>query len=210
MSELVLYNYELDEGAYKIRLLASFLHLDITLRGVDMFPGGEHTSLEFLALSPDGRLPVLRDGDFVLSGAETVLAYIANAYNPERQWLPLVSRCFGEIQSWLIFASRELEPAIMARRSALFDVPPDAGSAVAAARRAFRRMDDHMVKRHFDGIEWFAADHPTIADIALFPHFALSRDFGVDHDEYPSLRRWARRFRAIDGFKTMPGIPDYH
>ena len=37
-----------------------------------------------------------------------------------------------------------------------------------------------------------------------------SRDFGIDHDEYPALRRWARRFRALPGFKTMPGIPDYH
>jgi hypothetical protein len=39
---------------------------------------------------------------------------------------------------------------------------------------------------------------------------ALSRDFGVDHDEYPALRRWARRFRKLPGFLTMPGIPDYH
>ena len=36
------------------------------------------------------------------------------------------------------------------------------------------------------------------------------RQFGIDHDEYPALRRWARRFRTLPGFKTMPGIPDYH
>jgi glutathione S-transferase len=46
--------------------------------------------------------------------------------------------------------------------------------------------------------------------VALFPLFALSRDFGIDHDEFPGLRRWIRRFRALDGFITMPGIPDYH
>jgi glutathione S-transferase len=71
-------------------------------------------------------------------------------------------------------------------------------------------MDDHMTARGFAQEDWFAAAHPTIADIVLFPAFALSRDFGIDHDEYPALRRWARRFRMLPGFKTMPGIPDYH
>jgi glutathione S-transferase len=71
-------------------------------------------------------------------------------------------------------------------------------------------MDDHMTARGFAQLEWFTTGHPTIADIALFPAFALSRDFGIDHDEYTALRQWARRFRALPGFKTMPGIPDYH
>ena len=43
-----------------------------------------------------------------------------------------------------------------------------------------------------------------------FPAFALSRDFGIDHDAFPALRRWARRLRRLPGFVTMPGIPDYH
>ena len=67
-----------------------------------------------------------------------------------------------------------------------------------------------MTARHFDGREWFVAEAATLADLSLFPSFALSRDFGVDHDEYPALRRWIRRFRALEGFRTMPGIPDYH
>ena len=53
-------------------------------------------------------------------------------------------------------------------------------------------------------------ENATLAEIALFPAIALSRDFGVDHDEYPALRRWMRRVRTIPGFITMPGIPDYH
>jgi glutathione S-transferase len=71
-------------------------------------------------------------------------------------------------------------------------------------------MDDHMTARHFDGKEWFVGDRATLADLVLFPSFALSRDYGVDHDEYPALRRWIRRFRSLKGFHTMPGIPDYH
>jgi glutathione S-transferase len=50
---------------------------------------------------------------------------------------------------------------------------------------------------------------PTIADVAVFPAIALSRDAEIEHDEYPALRRFIRRFRALPGFVTMPGIPDY-
>jgi len=101
-------------------------------------------------------------------------------------------------------------PRAAARQHSLFGTPGDETSLRAASARAVRIMDDHMTARGFTQLEWFAAGHPTIADIALFPAFALSRDFGIDHDEYPALRRWARRFRALPGFKTMPGIPDYH
>jgi glutathione S-transferase len=99
---------------------------------------------------------------------------------------------------------------IAARRHTLFDAPGNERALRASARHALRIMDDHITARGFSGEEWFAAPHATVADIALFPAFALSRDFGVDHDEFVALRRWARRFRALPGFTTMPGIPDYH
>jgi glutathione S-transferase len=71
-------------------------------------------------------------------------------------------------------------------------------------------MDDAMTGREHDGASWFVGAEATLADIALFPSIALSRDFGVEHDEYPALRRWMRRVRGLDGFIAMPGIPDHY
>ena len=92
----------------------------------------------------------------------------------------------------------------------MFEVEADAAAVATAAAAAFRIMDDHMTAREFDGGQWFVGRTPTVADIALFPSIALCRDFGIEHDAYPALRRWMRRVRAIPGFMTMPGIPDYH
>jgi glutathione S-transferase len=124
--------------------------------------------------------------------------------------LPADARAFGEVAKWVGFSETALAAAVDARLKALFDIAGDADALKAASRKAFRIMDDHMTARHFDGREWFVGDGATLADIALFPSFALSRDFGVGHDEFPALRRWSRRFRTIRGFRTMPGIPDYH
>ena len=211
MSEgLVLYNYELDESCYKVRLALSLLDLKWQAVAVDVFPGKEHLSPSFLALNPAGRLPILRDGDVVLHGTEAILAHLARAHDPSGKWLPADGSGFAEVMQWLIFSAHDLGATIAARQSSLFGTPGDERLLHAAASQAIRIMDDHMTARGFAQMEWFAAGHPTMADVALFPAYALSRDFGIDHDEYPALRRWARRFRTLPGFKTMPGIPDYH
>lgn len=210
MSDLVLHNYDLDESCYKVRLALSLLGLAWTPVAVDVFPGKEHLTPTYLAMNPSGRLPILQDGDLVLHGDEAILAYLARTYDATGQWLPLDGAAFAAVMQWLNFAARDLAVTIAARQQALFGAPGDETSLGAASRKAIRIMDDHMTARGFIGADWFAASHPTIADIALFPAFALSRDFGIDHDEFPALRRWARRLRALPGFKTMPGIPDYH
>jgi glutathione S-transferase len=78
------------------------------------------------------------------------------------------------------------------------------------SKQALRIMDDHMTLREFDGGIWFVGLSATIADLALFPAIALSRDYGVDHEAYPALRRWIRKIRHLPGFLTMPGVPDYY
>ncbi|KRB61169.1 glutathione S-transferase [Rhizobium sp. Root708] len=210
MPEITLYDYELDESGYRARLLLSMLGLTWKTRAVDMFPGQEHKKRALLSLNPLGALPILQDGDFVLYGTSAILLYLAKAYDTEKRFLSDDAAGFGAVCKWLGFSDAALAPAIEARLQSLFNTAGDETAQRAQARKAFRIMDDHMTARHFDGKEWFVGNAPTLADISLFPSFALSRDYGIDHDEYPALRRWIRRFRAIEGFKTMPGIPDYH
>lgn len=207
---LTLHNYELDENCYKVRLALSLLRLEWQAVSVDMFPGKEHLSRPYLAMNPTGRLPILCDDDLVLHGNEAILAHLARAHDSTGQWLPIAGGEFALVMQWLNFSARDLEATISARQLSLFGGAGDEAALHAASRRAIQIMDDHMTARGFQQLDWFAAPHATIADIALFPAFALSRDFGIDHDEYPALRRWARRFRGLNGFKTMPGIPDYH
>ena len=203
MSGIELYNYEMDENSYRVRL-------PWTSNAVDMFPGLEHTRGAMLAINPAGTMPILKDGELTLSGTAAILLYLAKAHDKAGTWLPDNPRIFGEVVKWVGFAETLLAPAVAARLKSLFDTPGDEAAMKASARKAFRIMDDHMTTRHFDGLEWFVGDGPTLADLTLFPAFALCRDYGVDHDEYPALRRWIRRFRALKGFRTMPGIPDYH
>jgi glutathione S-transferase len=208
---LTLYDFELDQDCYKVRLMLAALDLAYETVAVDIFPGGEHRTATFLGLNPRGAVPVLTDGDLVVTEAEAILTYLARRYDPMDHWLPADDPAlFGQVMAWLFFAADALRPAALARLNAMFEVEADTSAVIKAAKAAFRIMDDHMTAREFDGGHWFVGRTPTLADIALFPSIALSRDAGIEHDAYPALRRWMRRVRTIPGFRTMPGIPDYH
>ncbi len=210
MGAITLYDYELDERCYRIRLLLSMLGVEWTPQAIDMVPGMEEKQPHMLALNPLGDLPVLTDDALVLHGTDAVLTYLAKTYDPTAAWLPADNAEFGRVMMWLNFSSSALHPAFDARLQALFGTTVVDPALTIACRKAFRVMDDHMTNRGFQGGNWFVGDHPTVADLALFPAFALSRDYGLDHDEFPALRLWIRRFRNLDGFTVMPGIPAYH
>jgi glutathione S-transferase len=208
---LTLYDFELDERCYRVRLMLAALGIAHDTVAVDVFPGGEHRTAAFLNLNPRGTVPVLADGDLVLTGAEAILTYLARRYDPMDHWLPADEpNLFGQVMAWLFFAAEALRPAALARLNAIFDVEAVTPAVISEAKAAFRIMDDHMTAREFEDGHWFVGRTPTLADIALFPSIALSRDAGIEHDAYPALRRWMRRVRTIPGFRTMPGIPDYH
>ena len=210
MTGLVLHDFELDENCYKVRLLLAALDIPFHRVAVDMVPVAEQTRPPLILINPLGTLPILEDGPAALRDAEAILIYLATRYDATRSWLPADPAALGQVAMWLTFAARDLHAAVLARRHALFDAPADGPAVHVAARRAFRIMDDHMTARRLSGADWVVGDAPTLADLALFPSFALSRDFGIEHEAYPALRRWVRRMRAVRGFRTMPGIPDYH
>ena len=204
-----LWNYDLDDACYRVRLMAGLAGVKLTLRSVDVFPGQEHRGAEMLALNPLGRVPVLQDGDLVLTQPEAMLLHLARSGPRGAAFLPDDPAAAARMQDWLAFAARDLGVAAAARQVAMFEAPGDPAALARAARDALRLVEDHLTRQRLRGAG-FVAGPLSVADIALFPAFALSRDFNLDHDAFPALRLWARAIRRLEGFLTMPGIPDYH
>ena len=210
MSVPTLYDFELDDQCYKVRLMLGLLGMDCVRVAVDMLPGREQTRPPLAELNPLGTLPILVDGALVLREAEPILVYLARCCDPRAGWLPRTAAALASVTMWLHFAISALGPVSRARQQAIFG-QADPEEAIAGAERAFRVMEDHMTRRGLEeDAAWFVGDGPTLAEIALFPAIALSRDVGIDHEAYPALRRWMRRVRTLPGFVGMPGIPQDH
>lgn len=204
---LRLYNYDLDLDCYRVRLVASCLGMALEVVNLDIFPGRDHLTDAMLALNPAGRVPVLVDGPLVLTQPMAILWHLAGVHDPARRLLAPAPE--AAVLEWLCFAAQDLAPATAARSASMMGGADPEPLRVAACK-ALRRLDDHLTQQALAGIGFVAGPVVTLADLALFPAFALSRDFNLDHDTFPALRLWARRVRSVPGFITMPGIPDYH
>lgn len=206
----VLWNYDLDDACYRVRLMASLAAVPIELRSVDAFPGSEHQSPEMLALNPLGRLPVLQHDALILCQTEAILLHLAKVGARGASFLPTDKQRRAQMHDWLFFAARDMGATSQARAVAMLGARGDAAALRQTARHGLRLLEDHMTVQGHWGQGFVVAGHATVADVALFPAFALCRDFNLDHDAFPALRLWARRVRQLEGFITMPGIPDYH
>ena len=204
---IVLYDFLSSASCYKVRHLLSILDLDYEQRLVDYFPGRRHREPDFLELNPLGQIPVLLDGDLVLRDAQAILVYLASRYDPAGTWYPDEAATRGRVAMWLAFAGGELAPAGQARLHDVLGLTCDIDAARTAAHHALRILDDHLIQLEFQGRDWLAADHPTVADLACFPYSALSHEGGVGRDHYHALERWLHRVAALPGSPELPGTP---
>jgi glutathione S-transferase len=196
-----LYDFELSGSCYKVRLLLNILKVSCECIPVD-FVGKEHKTERFLKLNPLGEIPVMEDGDVRLRDAQSILVYVARNYDRSNTWFPDAPESMGRIMQWLSFGGNELMASAGARLVKMLSYPLDLPALQARAIGAFRVLDAHLSDRDF-----LELGHPTIGDIACFPHVAMAGEGGIELKPYPNIRRWVDRIKQIPGFIPMPGIP---
>lgn len=202
-----LYNYELSGNCYKVRLLSSFLALDVEIRQINFYPGREHKAAWFTeTVNPLGQIPVIDDDGYVLRDAQAILVYLASRYDAQRSWYPDDPRVRGQIAAWLATADEITRTASAARLHDAMAYPFDIEDCRAGAHRIFGFAEDYLADAEIEGREWLCGTGPTIADIACFPYVALAPEGGISLDNYPALRRWIDRIRHLPGFIGMAGI----
>ena len=197
---MILYDYVLSASCYKIRLMAALLGQELTLKAVNFHPAREHKSPEMLALNPAGTLPVLVDGDLILTDSVQILRYLTRE---APQWSTDNDR-------WFDFAATLNDTLGLARLHDILGYEADIDAARTQGVAALRLLEAALTDRRFDGGIFLTGPHATIADIACFPNTALAPDGGVSLDPYPSIRLWMRAIRSLPGFIEMPGIHRLH
>ncbi len=205
---ITLYDYVLSANCYKVRLMLGLLGVQYETRVVDFHPAKEHKSEAFRHINPLGHIPVLDDNAMLLRDAHAILIYLASRYDNTRSWYPVDDPVrLGETAQWMAFAEATAGTAGAARLHVNLGYDFDIDAVRAGAHELFAVADEHLWFREREGMEWFASsDHPTLADVALFPDVMLAEEGGVDLLDYPALVRWTDRFKKLDGFTVTPGI----
>lgn len=196
-SALRIHSFPLSGHAHRVVLFANLAGIPHEVVDVDMVKGA-HKQPEFLALNPAGQVPVIEDGDTVISDSNAILVYLARKYAPD--YLPSDPVQEAEVQKFLTLAAGEIAfgPAA-ARLVTLFNAPLDAEFCKATAAKALGKLEAHL-----EGRDFLVGNRPTIADVAIYSYTAHAPEGGVSLAPYPNVRRFLSNVAALDGFVGMP------
>jgi glutathione S-transferase len=153
---------------------------------------GEHHHDAFRRLNPAGRVPVLVDGDVVLTESVAIVLYLAEKY-PEKHLVPsdLVQR--AQLYRWLLFAATELEQPLwrISKHTALYPKDRRLPDDVVLAREDFAPMAQVM-EAHMSGRQFVVGDSVSVADFVLAYTLDWANLVGLLAD-CPQLRRYLER-----------------
>ena len=156
---------------------------------------GEHLRPEFLKINPAGRLPVLVDGDLVLTESVAIVLYLAEKY-PQKGFLPEDIKQRSQVYRWLLFATAESEQPLwrISRHTALYPEHLRLPAEVSPARQDFTDMAAVMEDR-MQGCEFIVGNTVTIADFVCAHTLDWANEIHL-LDGSPQLLQYMKRMYA--------------
>jgi glutathione S-transferase len=158
-------------------------------------------SPEFLALNPNGLVPVLRDGSFVLWESNTICRYLAGREG-RSDLLPTEPAARAVVEQWMDWQAGELNNAWRYAFLGLVRKSPahQDGAAIQASLQQWQRhmrMAEDVLAR--TGAYMTGATF-TLADIGI--GLAVQRWFmtPMDHPALPAVAAYFERLSARPGF----------
>ncbi|MBB6306126.1 glutathione S-transferase family protein [Xanthobacter tagetidis] len=205
---LTLYSSGSSGNSYKVRLMLAKLGRPFRLIEVDIF-AGENRTPEFLAMNPEGRVPLLAvDGHF-LAESNAILFYLAEGTG----FLPQAPLEKAETLRWMFFEQHSHEPGIAAARFWLRQVrggrdlrTHDVDRWMEEGYGALNVMERHLESRP-EGSDFFVGAQLTIADIALYAHTHVAEEGDFSLAGFPAIRAWLARVAAAPGHVDMAWRP---
>jgi len=188
-------------NCYKARLLLEQLRVPYQWHEVNTL-GGETRSAEYLAMNPNGQVPLLEyEPGRYLPESGAILYYLAEG----TPFWPAERLTRAETLRWMFFEQYSHEPYIAVARFICLFLPPDHPRRADLPRLHERGGQALAVmERHLGTQDWFAGGRYTIADIALFAYTHAAADGGFDLGRYPAIGRWIGRVRAQPHWLAMP------
>ena len=156
---------------------------------------------EFLALNPAGAVPVLQDGDWVLTQNAAILNYLADSFPEAKLAGDGSPKSRAEVNRWLAFVNADVHPAFH----------PMFGSTAALGEEADARAKElarQKLRGHFEradaqlaGKDWLTGSR-SIADPYLFVVTQWAKKTGVDLSGLDNLARFDAHMAADAGVQA--------
>ena len=189
---ITLYSAATPNG-HKVSIALEELALPYELRVLDL-GRKDQKDAAFLAINPNGRIPVIVDhdsDDFPVFESGAILIYLAEKTG---RLMPRDAKGRSRTLQWLMFQIAGVGP-MMGQANVFFryfpeKIQPAIDRYQGEVRRLFAILDQHLAVT-----EYLAGDY-SIADIAHWPWINAHDWAGVALGDFPNLHRWLEHIRA--------------
>lgn len=202
----VLYGDSRSGNCWKAALLLKLTGQPWSWRETDVL-GGATRAPAFLAMNPNGKVPLLQlpDGR-LLSESNAMLLYLGEG----TRWLPDDPWQRAQVNQWLFWEQYSHEPYIAVAR---FLRHYEHGMTLDPARMAMLdqrgRQALAVMEQALSARPYLATDDFTVADIALYAYTHVCGDGGFELAAYPAVQQWLKRVAAQPGHFDLGGLRDH-
>jgi glutathione S-transferase len=202
--------------SWRVQLALEYKRLTYESR-VLQFSKQEHKSPQMLRMNPRGRVPVLKDGDFVVFESLACLLYLDRKY-PEPPIFGRTPEEAGTIMRVICEYQAYAEGQLTQIVSAVFFESMD--ERVEEITRATHVVagEARTIEGRLSNSDWLVGEHVSAADMVVFPGIMLllrameKREAGDLRSRflpmettYPAIARWIERMGSLPGYeRTYP------
>lgn len=198
-----LYGFFRSGTSHRLRIALNLKGLAYDAVAVDLRTE-QHLRADYKALNPQGLVPVLTEGDCVLTQSPAIIEWLEERY-PDPPLLPAAPEARARVRALAAIVGCDVHP--VNNRRILEALRKDFGADEAAVNRWCGRW----IGDGFDAIETLlAADRgrgvfcvgeaPSLAEVYLVPQVESARRFGVDLARWPLIAAVDAACAGLDAF----------
>ena len=178
-------------NGHKVHIMLEECGLPYRVTGVDI-GAGDQFAAEFLAISPNNKVPAIVDPDgpdgkpIALFESGAILLYLASKTGC---LLPASDRARFNVLQWLMFQMGGVGPMLGQAHHFRIYAPEKVPYAIDRYTNEAKRLYGVMNKQLAHST-YIAGPELSIADIAIFPWLRSWKNQGIDWNDYPHLKGW--------------------
>jgi glutathione S-transferase len=190
----------------KVMWCAAELGVDVERADIGGAFGGNDTD-EFCAMNPNGSIPVLIDGNYVLWESNAIVRYLCDKYGNGSWKLPTAQKIglAGQWMDWYLTALHAPMTVLfwqLIRTQSAMREDVQINSAIVEGTKCWAILDQHLATSDF-----ILGDNPSMADIPLGCSAYRWHSMDFDRPDLPNVKAWWDRLVERDTYRENVMIP---
>ena len=192
-------------NGHKIAIFLEEAGVPYTIHPVNL-ERNEQLKPEFLEISPNNKIPTIRDGHLTIFESGAILMYLGRKYkkfySPDPvQEMKNLEWLFWQVGGLGPMSGQAMHFSVMAKEK----IPYAIDRFTDEVKRLYKVANTELSKHRYLG-----GDEYSIADMATYPWIEPHGKLGISLDPYPELKRWkdeiAQRLAVIKVYKKAKEI----